>query len=484
MDFYFESFWLVRAVVQRGIAVIYLIAFINALTQFKALLGEKGLEPTPHFLKIASFKKFPSIFHLYYSDKFFTVIASIGVIISCLAIMGVTESGPIWLSIAAWLALWLLYLSIVNVGQTFYAFGWESMLLEAGFFTAFLGPAKIAPPIIPLLILRWMLFRTELGAGLIKIRHDKCWKDLTCMYYHYETQPLPNPLSRYFHFLPKFLHKFSVLFNHFVQLIVPFALFAPQPIASVSGLIIVTHQLILVISGNYAWLNWLTIMLGAAALSDRFLAWFIPIAVPVTISPPVWFDILVYMILALTILLSIRPSLNLFSRNQLMNFNYNPFHLVGTYGAFGAITKERYEIIIEGTTDEVIASETEWIEYEFKAKPGKLARIPPQIAPYHLRIDWLVWFLPFRVRVIDHKIYFHGYERWFINFIKKLLEGDRATLKLLKNDPFPQTKPQYIRAKFYLYKFSTKEEKRKTGNIWKRSLIDIYLPEICLKDLS
>src|SRR5687768_18559289 len=88
---------------------------------------------------------------------------------------------------------------------------------------------------IVILILRWMLFRVELGAGLIKLRHDRCWRDLTCLYYHYETQPLPNPLSRIFHRFPKPLHRLSVAFSHFVQVIVPFGVFAPQPIASIAG---------------------------------------------------------------------------------------------------------------------------------------------------------------------------------------------------------------------------------------------------------
>src|SRR5207237_2071470 len=141
--------------------------------------------------------------------------------------------------------LWVLYLSIVNVGQTFYAFGWESLLLESGFLAIFLGAATTAPPISIILLLRWVLFRVEFGAGLIKIRHDRCWRDLTCLFYHYETQPLPNPLSRYFHRLPKAVHRLSVVFSHFVQIVVPFGVFAPQPVASVAGGLLIVHQLIL-----------------------------------------------------------------------------------------------------------------------------------------------------------------------------------------------------------------------------------------------
>src|SRR5262249_26050982 len=134
----------------------------------------------------------------------------------------------------------------------------------------------------PILILRWMLFRTELGAGLIKLRHDRCWRDLICLFYYYETQPLPNPLSWYFHQLPKMMHRFAVLVSHVVQLVVPFGFFAPQPYSSLAGGLTVFHQLWLIISGNYSWLNWLTVVLGITAFSDSTLAWIFPFHIPPT----------------------------------------------------------------------------------------------------------------------------------------------------------------------------------------------------------
>src|SRR5207244_2357595 len=203
-------------------------------------------------------------FHWRYSDGLLRAVAWSGIALSALALAGATEAAPLPVSIAVWLVMWALYLSIVNVGQTFYSFGWESMLLEAGFFAAFLGPRHLAPPAIVILILRWMLFRVEFGAGLIKLRHDQCWRDLTCLFYHYETQPLPNPTSWYFHRLPKWLHRGSVLYSHFVQLLAPFGIFAPQPIASIAAALLISQQLLLIVSGNYAWLNWLTVVLGVA----------------------------------------------------------------------------------------------------------------------------------------------------------------------------------------------------------------------------
>jgi hypothetical protein len=132
-------------------------------------------------------------------------------------------------------ALWVLYISFVNVGQTFYAFGWESILLEACFYAIFLGSRRTTPQTIGIWLLRWLLFRLMFGAGLIKMRGDPCWRDLTCLDYHYETQPMPNPLSWFFHWAPAWTHQSGVLFNHFSELVVPFAYFLPQPISAIAG---------------------------------------------------------------------------------------------------------------------------------------------------------------------------------------------------------------------------------------------------------
>jgi lipase maturation factor len=481
---YFGDVWITRLLLQRGIAAVYLIAFIAVIRQFKPLLGERGLLPVPAYVNRVGFRAAPSIFSWKYSDRRLDLVAWTGLIIAACAVCGFTEAGPVGISVGAWLLLWVLYLSIVNVGQSFFGFGWESMLLEAGFFAAFLAPSRTQPSVLPIVILRWMLFRTELGAGLIKLRHDPCWRDLTCLFYHYETQPLPNPLSWYFHRLPRAFHRFSVLFSHFVQVIVPFGLFAPQPIASVAALLIIFHQLWLIISGNYSWLNWLTAILGTAGLSDRILAMVIPLTPPPLEPRPPAFELLIYAVSVATVLLSMKPVLNLFSRNQLMNFSYNRFHLVNTYGAFGSVGRERYEIVMEGTSDRVITPATEWKEYEFKAKPGDPKRIPPQIAPYHLRLDWLIWFLPFSVAVTRRGILVRGYDLWFLRFVQRLLTGDSGILCLMQTNPFPEHPPMFIRALFYRYRYTDRHTHRQTGAWWTRELLGNYLEPISFEALK
>lgn len=484
METYLDGLWFARLVFQRGLSAIYLLAFASALNQFRPLLGEHGLLPTPQLLQRSSFRQAPSLFHLHYSDRLFTALAWLGIALSCLALLGLSESGPLWLSFTVWLTLWLLYLSIVNVGQVFYGFGWESMLLEAGFFACFLGPSQLTPSFIPLLCLRWMLFRVELGAGLIKLRHDSCWRDLTCLYYHYETQPIPNPLSCHFHRLPKPLHRFSVGFSHFVQLVVPFGLFLPQPCALVAAGLMAGHQLLLIISGNYAWLNWLTIVLGASALSDAAVHDMLGLVAPQTVARSTAHELLLYALLGLTLCLSIAPLRNLFAKRQLMNHSYNALHLVNAYGAFGSVSRERYEVVLEGSTDTPFGDDADaaWRAYEFKAKPGDPRRRPRQCAPYHLRLDWLMWFLPFAVSVSEGGIFVLQRERWFVELVRRLLEGERATLALLQENPFPNAPPRLIRARFYRYRYADAAE-RKAGAYWARTLLGEYLPPVSLQTL-
>jgi hypothetical protein len=468
------DYWFSRFVFQRALAVIYLIAFLVAIHQFRPLLGERGLLPVPEFVRAVPFRQSPSLFHLRYSDRLLLAVSWSGVALSVIALLGVFDGAgwPAALSMAVWALLWVLYLSIVNVGQTFYSFGWESLLLETGFLAIFLGPGGTTPAFTLVVLLRWLLFRVEFGAGMIKMRGDRCWRDLTCLNYHHETQPMPNPLSWYFHHLPKPLHRLEVLGNHFAQLVVPWFLFFPQPIASVAGLVIILTQSWLVVSGNFSWLNVITMTLAIAAFDNAALAWLLPmVALPPTESPA-WHVAVVLAVTALILVLSYRPARNLVSRRQLMNYSFDPLHIVGTYGAFGSITKERYEVVIEGTEDAVITPRTTWHEYEFIGKPGDLRRRPLQVAPYHLRLDWLMWFAALSSPM---------YQEWFVPLMGKLLEADRATLRLLARDPFAGRRPRFVRALYYLYRFTTPREHRETGAWWSRKLVGEYVQPIALR---
>jgi len=190
------------------------------------------------------------------------------------------------------------------------------------------------------------------------------------------------------------------------------------------------------------------------------------------------------LLMAGTILLSIKPVLNLLSPDQKMNFSYNPLHLINTYGAFGNVGRERYEIVMEGTSERVITPHTQWREYGFKGKPGDLKRMPLQVAPYHLRLDWLIWFLPFSVAVTGGGIRVHGHSLWFLRFVEKLLLGDRAILRLMGSNPFPDQPPAFVRALFYRYRYTDWKERRATGAWWTRQLLGVYLHPVSRDSLK
>jgi Lipase maturation factor len=466
------AYWLGRLVLERGTAVIFLFAFVAAAAQFKALIGEHGILPVPRFLAGQSFWRTPSIFHLRYSDRLFAAVGWFGAALSAAIVAGAADAVPLWAAMLMWLTLWVLYLSVVNVGQTWYAFGWESLLLETGFLMILLGNNDVAPPVLTLWMARLLLFRVEFGAGLIKLRGDSCWRDLTCLYYHHETQPMPGPFSWFFHHLPKPLHRIEAAGNHFSQLIVPFGLFAPQPVASVAATIIAATQLWLVASGNFAWLNWVTILLAFSAIDDSAAALlFGATAHPAPSGPPPWFAALVIMSTVAVLFMSYWPMRNMLSSKQRMNMSFNSFHLVNTYGAFGSVGRIRREVVIEGTEDANITVQTVWKEYEFKGKPGAVRRLPRQWAPYHLRLDWLMWFAAISP----------GYAQpWLIPLLLRLLQNDRPTLRLLGHNPFPESPPRQVRAQLYQYRFTTAAELRRERAWWHRKLIGRYVPPMAL----
>jgi hypothetical protein len=257
-----------------------------------------------------------------------------------------------------------------------------------------------------------------------------------------------------------------VLGNHFAQLVAPWFLFLPQPVAGVAALVMIATQCWLLLSGNFSWLNLVTIVILVAAVPDSFLRHLLP-DVEASDRNPTWWVVLGLAVSALVVVLSIRPARNLARKRQLMNSSFDPLRLVNTYGAFGHITKQRDELIIEGTADAVATPTTVWREYEFKAKPGDPHRRPRQIAPYHLRLDWLMWFAAMGSP---------AHHPWLRTLVDRLLDGDRPTLRLLGRNPFPDEPPAQVRVLIYHYRFTTPAERKATGDWWHREPLGLYLP--------
>ncbi|XP_015446675.1 lipase maturation factor 1 isoform X1 [Pteropus alecto] len=509
------TFWLTRIVLLRALAFVYFVAFLVAFHQNKQLIGDRGLLPCKAYLKSVQ-KHFqgrvswdavsyaPTILWLLdwsHMDSNLDALALLGLGISFFILV----TGCANMVLMA--VLWILYMSLVNVGQIWYSFGWESQLLETGFLGIFLCPLwtlsrlprKTPPPQIVLWGFRWLIFRIMLGAGLIKIRGDRCWQDLTCMDFHYETQPVPNPVAYFLHRSPWWVHRFETLSNHFLELVVPFFIFLGRRMCILHGALQILFQVVLIISGNLSFLNWLTIIPSVACFDDATLGFLFPsgpgslknqvLKMQKEKAQGVW-PTMRYgpgcmvrqtVNLALGVLvawLSIPVVLNLLSPKQVMNTSFSPLRIVNTYGAFGSITRERTEVILQGTASpNASAPDAVWEDYEFKCKPGDLRRRPCLISPYHYRLDWLMWFAAFQT---------YEQHEWVIHLAGKLLANDAKALSLLALNPFAdRAPPRWVRGEHYRYKFSRPGGPHAAdGKWWIRKRIGPYFPPLSLRDLK
>src|SRR5436305_2005880 len=334
-----NSYWLTRFVILRLLGFVYAVAFLVAARQLVPLIGEHGLTPANHFLgsiemqlgsQTAGMLRVPTLFWFGISDSLLAIFSWVGFALSLVVLGGYANA--ILLAV-----LWVMYMSIVHIGQIWYGFGWEFRLLETGFLSIFLCPLldgrpfpNSRPPILVFWLFRWLGFRIMVGAGLIKMRGDECWRDLTCMFYHYETQPIPNPISRYLHLLPHWFHRIETFWNHFIELVVPWFSFGPRTARHVAGVLLISFQIFLIISGNLSFLNYLTIIPFLACFDDTLLRHLLPMALVKRAERAAQESQSSHVINTVSVVLSILlaylsidPVLNLVSRRQMMNTAFN-----------------------------------------------------------------------------------------------------------------------------------------------------------------
>ncbi|RVE59225.1 hypothetical protein OJAV_G00186130 [Oryzias javanicus] len=503
------SFWLTRLVLLRATAFIYLVAFVVAFTQNKQLIGERGLMPCKDYLNsvkryvggkigAAALAYTPSVLWLMdwsHMDANLDGIAAVGAGLAGFVLLTGTANMLIMV------CLWGLYHSLVSVGQLWYSFGWESQLLETGFLSIFLCPLwrlerlppQTPPSSINIWTFRWLIVRIMLGAGLIKIRGDRCWRDLSCMDFHYETQPVPSPLSYYLHRSPWWFHRFEVLSNHFIELVAPFFTFLGRRMCMLNGALQILFQVALILSGNLSFLNWLTIVPSLACFDDASLSFLFGSGTKRKVlqiqqehaagrAPKPSAGTLARRALnvSLAVLigyLSVPVVTNLLSSRQVMNTSFDPLRIVNTYGAFGSITKERTEVVFQGTLSaDPAAPDAVWEEYQFPCKPGDVRRRPCVITPYHYRLDWLMWFAAFQT---------YEQSEWVIHIAGRLLANDSAVLSLVQHNPFQgREPPRWVRGEHFIYRFSRPGGAGAAqGKWWVRKRIGAYFPPVDLDGL-
>ena len=483
------TFYLSRKIFLIILGIIYLFAFGSLWIQLDGIVGSRGILPAAEFLDSLRqqtdkelYFKIPTVFWFDASDRFLNEACIVGMVMAVALILGIAQ-GPVLFS------LWFLYLSFVNVGQVFFAFQWDTLLLEVGFLAIFFTSWKLRlginaeppPSYFILWLFRFLLFRLIFSSGVMKwLSGDEAWRSLTALQFHYETQPLPTWIGWYMHQLPDAFHAISVVCLFFIQWVVPFFIFLPRR-RHIACAVLVTHQFLIMLTGNYCFFNLLALGLCVLLMDDsfwfrilpsRFVAGFEAFGVRKKENFfKEWIArVAGVILLSLSVIYHLAP---FYSRNfeppKLVSDLYSivkPFHLTSGYGLFAVMTTSRPEIIVEGSDDGV-----NWKDYEFKWKPGKLASAPAFIAPHQPRLDWQMWFAALGT-----------YEQnvWFIRFAVKLLEGAKPVLKLIKHNPFPDNPPKYIRAVLYDYQFTSFLEWKKDTSFWKRKRSRLYLPPIHL----
>lgn len=481
----------------RALGAVYFIAFVSLAVQVVGLYGSQGILPIADWIGRQSLSagnvwSNPTAFWLNTSDSFIQGVPIVGAVLSLLLVFGIQQRLVL-------IALFLLYLSFVAAGQDFMSFQWDYLLLEVGFIAIVLRDS------IPVLWLyRWLLFRLMLVSGLVKILSgDATWRNLTALDYHFETQPLPNMVGYYVHHLPSSVHQVMVGATFFIELVVPFLIFAPRRLRFIAAGLIALLQVQIFLTGNYNFFNLLVMALCILLLDDRALR---AIKIAATSTPWLADERRSHTQTRITMVFANGVALILF---VLSGFQFlrlfgvptpgvvaivtqaaAPFGIVNQYGPFAVMTTRRPEIIVEGSNDG-----TAWLEYEFKFKPGDVRRAPPWVEPHQPRLDWQMWFAALGARTGDpnsllpqiqqnralmFRLLDSGADVWFVNFAVRLLEGSPPVLALLERNPFPDAPPRFIRARLFEYRFTDLDTFQRTGNWWVRADRALYLGPLTL----
>jgi hypothetical protein len=479
-----STFALANHVALRALGAVYLIAFVSYWVQAEGLIGERGLLPFASWMKairpqveLLGYHHLPTLLWLHPSDLFLHVLFGLGTLGALLLMAGLVP-------LPATAALWLLYLSVTQVGRQFLSFQWDSLLLEIGLLAVLAAPWQWRlrwgrddePPRVAIWLMRWMAFRLMFFSGWVKLAsQDQAWWDLSALTYHYWTQPLPTWTAWYMNLLPVWFQKFSCLVMFVIELGLPFLLVLPRRARHVAAGGFAVLMLLIILTGNYTYFNGLTLVLCCWLVDDRAWAALLRRPLPAALPPLapraqrmllVVPALLVALLSTVIVLGALRVRVAWPGWVGSLYRSAAPFRSCNSYGLFAVMTRTRPEIVIEGSPDG-----RNWFEYDFKWKPGDLTRRPAFVAPHQPRLDWQMWFAALGRREENP---------WFTNLLLSLLRNEPAVLALLEHNPFPEKPPLAVRALRYEYRFTTRAERAVSGQWWRRESKDVYNPPLRL----
>lgn len=506
-----------RWIFLRALALIYFSAFYSLFFQINGLIGPDGISPAQQYLKAVAQQMGASRY--WYAPSLFWLSASPA------ALMTVVWAG-LAAAVLAFLNLWprlnllvcfLCFLSFVSAAGVFSSYQSDGMLLEAGFLSLFFAPrgllpgwgANDPPSRASEFLLRWEWFRIYFESGLVKLLSgDVEWRHFTAMDEYYQNGPLPTWIGWYLQHLPHRFHAATVTATLGMELVLVLLMFFPRRVRLICFLIVTPWELGVILTANYTFLNYLVLSLGFLLLDDRYLA---------RLAPARWrpHDGLAHAFKEnrqqpLSIQASDkaapdeprgkRAGFRLFAWRARLGFSalmltwvfyattaemigipfgelplptapiaaLEPFRIANQYGLFAVMTRGRYEIEFQGSADG-----HKWTPYLFRNKPQLLNEAPRIYAPYQPRFDWNLWFASLG-----------GWrQNTFVPVTEeRLLTGSPAVLSLFRDNPFPHGPPRYVRAVLWQYWFTSAEEKKATGNWWKRQYVGLYAPELTMEN--
>ncbi len=460
----------------RLLGLLFLSAFYSFAIEAQGLIGSDGILPVANLLQAAysqvgdrSYWLLPTVFWLNSSDLAIQVVCWSGVVLSVFLTLNIFPR-------LCLLGLYVLYLSLVYAGQTFMTFQWDMLLLE----TAILAIILIRYRTLGIWLLRWLVFRYIFVSGIVKVASgDPAWWDLTALNYHFLTQPLPTSLAWYAYYFPEPILKFATGASLFIELVMPFFIFMPRRLRFLAGFSVLLMQTGIILTGNYNFFNFTTVVICLTLFDDAALQTLIPTKLFKNIqqhrlSKAPWrltnFAVVIFTVWSVVIsfaefnlrFIGFAPTVS----SEVIGL-LAPLQMVNTYGPFAVMTRKRYEIIIEGSNDGA-----NWREYKFKYKPDELDKKPRWNIPLQPRLDWQMWFAALGPPEASP---------WFAQFLKRLLENSPSVTALLADNPFPDMPPVFVRALYFDYTYTTAAEYRETGAWWNRSLVATYIPSVSLK---
>ena len=487
---------LARWIFLRALALIYFSAFYSLLFQIKGLIGPQGILPAGRYLDaiaryygtgshLASYWHAPSLFWFSSSSTMLMTVTWSGIAASLLAFVN------LWPRLTLLVCL-VCFLSFVSAAGDFSSYQSDGMLLEAGFLSLFFAPPGIwpgravghPPSWASLWMLRWEWFRIYFESGLVKeLSGDPQWRNFTAMDEYYQNSPLPTWVGWYVEHLPHWFHVGSAVATLAMELVVVFLLFFPPRLRLICFSIVTPWEIGVILTGNYAFLNYIVLALGCLLVDDVYLRRLVPARLGPGLSESQasamreshilrtglhgGFVLLSGILLSWTGYVTTAELVNLVFPRALPvgpGTALEPFRIANQYGLFAVMTRGRYEIEFQGSNNG-----QDWQPYHFRYKPQLLNEAPGIYAPYQPRFDWNLWFA--------------SLGDWQQNEIvpiteTRLLTDDRDVLTLFRGSPFGGVPPRVVRAVLYQYWFTTIEQKHRTGNWWRRTLLGVYAPAI------